>query len=65
MALVAAKLREMDNTELQLRAAELQKEMFDLRQKLTTKEESNTSLLRDKKKDYARVLTVLRQKAQA
>ena len=62
MALVPAKLRELDINELELRAAELQKEMFDLRQALTTKEEPNTSLLRDKKKDYARVLTILTEK---
>ncbi len=62
MALLASKLREMDLAELQLRAAEIQKEMFDLRQKLTTKEEPNTALLKDLRRDYARILTVLNEK---
>ncbi len=64
MALQPAKLREQDLNELTLRAAELQKEMFDLRQRLTTKEEPNTALLKDKKRDFARVLTVIREKQQ-
>jgi large subunit ribosomal protein L29 len=62
MALEAKKLRELDMTELELRAEELQKEMFDLRQRLTTKEEPKTSLLGEKKRDYARLLTVIREK---
>lgn len=62
MALEVKKLREQEMNELELRAAELQKEMFDLRRRLTTKEEPNTASLRDKKKDYARVLTVMREK---
>lgn len=56
------KLREMDLAELNLRSAELQKEMFDLRLKLTTKEESNTAKLRDARRDYARIQTILNQK---
>ncbi len=62
MALEAAKLREMDVEELELRAAELQKEMFDLRQRLTTKEESNPAPIREKRRDFARILTVMREK---
>lgn len=62
MAQLAANLREQDLTELLLVAAELEKQMFDVRQRLVTKEENNTSLLRALKKDYARVLTVIREK---
>lgn len=62
MPLEATKLRELEINELELRAAELQKEMFDLRQRLTTKEEPNTARLKDNRRDYARILTVLREK---
>lgn len=61
----AQKLRELELNELQLRAAELQKEMFDLRQKLVTKEEARNTRLRETRRGYARVLTVLRQKLAA
>ncbi len=57
-----AKLVELDIAELTLRAAELRKEMYDLRLKLTTKEQSNTARLRDGRRDYARVLTAIRRK---
>jgi ribosomal protein L29 len=62
MAQLATNLREQDLTELLLVAAELEKQMFDVRQRLVTKEENDTSLLRALKKDYARVLTVIREK---
>ena len=62
MALETKKLREMDNAELELHVAELEKEMFDLRQRLTTKEEPNTARVRDLRRDYARVLTIIREK---
>lgn len=62
MALEAKKLRELEMDELLLRAAELQKEMFDIRQRLTTKEENRSSVLGATKRDYARVLTIIRQK---
>jgi len=62
MALEAKKLRELEMDELLLRAAELQKEMFDIRQRLTTKEENRSSVLGVAKRDYARVLTIIRQK---
>ncbi len=60
--LKAAKMRDMSLEDLELRAAELQKEMFDLRLRLTTKEEANTALLRDNKREYARLLTVLNER---
>jgi ribosomal protein L29 len=60
----ASQLREMDLAELNLRAAELQKEMFDLRQKLTTKDLPDTSQIAKKRREYARLLTVINQKKQ-
>lgn len=59
----ALELRELDSNELQLRAAELLKEMFDIRQKLVTKEQHNTAELGRKKRAYARLLTVMNEKA--
>lgn len=59
----AAELRELDLAELQLRAAETQKEMFDLRLRLATKEQSASRTLRTKKRYYARLLTVIGEKA--
>jgi len=56
------KLRELDLDELNLRAAELQKEMFDTRQRLVTKEEGNTATLRIVRRNYARLLTILNEK---
>lgn len=63
MATKAGQLRDQDANELNLRAAELQKEMFDLRQKLTTKDLPDTSSYRKKRRDYARLLTVLHEKS--
>jgi large subunit ribosomal protein L29 len=56
------KLRELDLDELNLRAAELQKDMFDTRQRLVTKEEGNTANLRILRRNYARLLTILNEK---
>lgn len=59
----AQELRDLDINELQLRAAELLKEMFDIRQKLVTKEQQNTAELGRKKRAYARLLTVISEKS--
>ena len=61
----AQKLREVDQAELNLRAAELQKDLFDLRLRLTTKEQQDTSVVRDKRREYARIQTILNQKKNA
>ncbi|MCC5877911.1 MAG: 50S ribosomal protein L29 [Candidatus Sumerlaeia bacterium] len=63
--LVTKKLREMDMEELELRQAELEKEMFDTRQRLVTKEQDNTAQLRLQRRDYARLLTVVNEKKRA
>jgi large subunit ribosomal protein L29 len=62
---IATTLREQPTEELKIRAAELQKEMFDLRLKSTTKELTNTAKIRDARRQYARILTVLGEKSQA
>jgi len=62
MALEAKKLRELDMEELTLRVAEHQKAMFDTRQGLVTKEQDNTGKLRELRRDYARLLTVMNEK---
>lgn len=61
----ANQLRELDLQELQLRAAEAQKAMFDIRQRLVTKEEMDTSKLRTLRRDYARLQTVIKDKSRA
>ena len=58
-------LRGFDMAELQLRAAELQKEMFDIRQRLVTKEQKNTAELRRYRRYYACLLTVIKEKTGA
>ncbi|HNM46589.1 MAG TPA: 50S ribosomal protein L29 [Candidatus Sumerlaeota bacterium] len=58
----AAPLRELDLNDLNHRAAELQKEMFDLRMNLTTKDQPDTSQVTKKRREYARILTILREK---
>lgn len=65
MPVEAKKLRDLDHAELTLRAAELQKEMFDIRRKLVTKEQQQTHISRELRRDYARILTILREKQNA
>ena len=62
MATDPKKLREFDLTELNLRLAELDKEMFDTRQKLVTKEMTNTARLRDLRRERARLQTIIGEK---
>jgi large subunit ribosomal protein L29 len=65
MPLEAKNLREMSVEELNLRLAELQKEMFDNRLKATTKELTNPLVIRHARRDYARILTILNEKQRA
>lgn len=65
MSQTVQQLREFDMEELLLRAAELQKDMFDVRMRLVTKEQNNTAVLRDKRRAYARLLTIIREKQTA
>ncbi|MCC6548166.1 50S ribosomal protein L29 [Candidatus Sumerlaeota bacterium] len=57
----AEALRQLDLNELNHRAAELNKEMFDLRMSLTTKENPDTSQIQKKRRAYARLLTVINE----
>jgi large subunit ribosomal protein L29 len=55
--------RDMTNEELRAREDELRKSLFHLRTRATTKELENVARIRQEKKELARVLTVLREKA--
>lgn len=65
MALEASKLRQMDDTELAVRAAEIQKELFDIRHKQATKEDPNTSRMKTLRRDFARIQTIVNEKRRA
>ncbi|CAN5377734.1 hypothetical protein BH09SUM1_BH09SUM1_02760 [soil metagenome] len=65
MATNLKEMREMDAKELTLRAAELQKEMFDLRRGLVTKEQADTSGIRAARREYARLQTIINEKNRA
>lgn len=67
MALHGRDLRELPTEELERRAAELRRSIFNLRVRMTTKEIEDTSKIRHERRDLARVLTVLgeRRRGQA
>jgi len=58
----ASELRDLDDSELQKRVAELGKEVFGLRFANATGELDNTAGLRHAKRDLARALTVIRER---
>jgi large subunit ribosomal protein L29 len=58
----ASQLRDLDNSELVKRTAELRKEVFGLRFSNATGELDNTAGLRSAKRDLARALTVARER---
>lgn len=60
--LTARKLRENTAEELLLRLEETKKELFRLRVQSTTKESSTTHGIGAKKREIARILTVLNEK---
>lgn len=55
-------LRNQTVADLEYRVDELRTELFNLRLKNTTKEETNTATLRHTRRDLARVLTILAEK---
>jgi large subunit ribosomal protein L29 len=59
----AAELRELSDSELDEKLAEAKKELFNLRFQLVTGQLDNVRLLKQARKDIARVLTVQRQRA--
>ena len=58
----AGQLRDLDDSELVKRLAELRKEVFGLRFSNATGELDNTAGLRSAKRDLARALTVARER---
>jgi large subunit ribosomal protein L29 len=59
----ARALREMSDTELQVRASELADELFHLRLRRATSQLPNPMKVRETKRDLARVRTLLRERA--
>ena len=57
----ANEMRDLTEEELKEKERELDQEMFNLRFQKATGQLGNTSLIRSKKKDLARVKTVLRE----
>ena len=57
----ANEIRDLTEEELKEKERELDQEMFNLRFQKATGQLGNTSLIRSKKKDLARVKTVLRE----
>ena len=63
MSMKAAELREMSNAELTKKLAELKEELFNLRFQHAINQLENPGRIDIVKKDIARVLTVLAEKA--
>lgn len=57
-----AKMRELTVDEARIRAAELLRDMFDLRIKAETKELVQTHQLRERRREYAQLMTVLNER---
>ncbi|MEJ2542118.1 MAG: 50S ribosomal protein L29 [Gemmatimonadota bacterium] len=58
----AEEIREWDNTEIQARLAELREEQFKLRFAGATMELENPRMLRNIRRDIARMKTILRER---
>ena len=58
----AEEIREWDNTEIEARMAELREEQFKLRFAGATMELENPRLLRNIRRDLARMKTILRER---
>ena len=61
----ASNVRELNNEELQVKLADLKKELFNLRLSHATGQLTNPLALNNVKKDIARIKTVLREREQA
>ncbi len=59
------KLRKMTPDDLQERLAEAKQELFSLRVKQVTKEVEDTSTIRMKRREIARIRTIMNEKAKA
>jgi len=60
----ASELRDLDIEELRQKESDFRKELFNLRFQQATGEITNPQRLGDVKKNIARVLTVIREKAE-
>lgn len=58
----AEDIREWDNTEIEARLAELREEQFKLRFAGSTMELENPRMLRNIRRDIARIKTILRER---
>lgn len=61
----AKKLRSLSEDEMRLRAAEILRDLFQLRIKGVTKDLVQSHVVRDKRREYARLLTILKQRRAA
>lgn len=61
-ALDAKKMRSLNDEELRLRAAEILRDLFQMRIKSATKELVQSHHIRAKRREYARLMTVLGQR---
>lgn len=61
----AEDIREWDDHEIKIRVKELKQELFRLRFRSATMELENPSLLRTLRRDVARMMTILRERALA
>lgn len=61
----AEDIREWDDHEITIRVKELKQELFRLRFRSATMELENPSLLRTLRRDVARMMTILRERALA
>jgi large subunit ribosomal protein L29 len=58
----AAEIRELNQAEIEERAGQIREELFRLRFRSATQELENSALLRQLRRDLARLKTVLRQR---
>ena len=58
----AAELRELDESELEVKLTEAKQELFNLRFALVTGQLDNSARLKDLRRDIARIKTFLREK---
>ena len=61
----AAEVRDMTVAELETKRSDLKKELFALRFQLAVNQLDNPARLKAVRKDYARVMTILREKTNA
>ncbi len=62
MPLKPQELRELTDEELRQKEAELRRKLFTLRFQIKTGQQDNTALLKETKRDIARILTILRER---